>query len=355
MQRPTLNPSFHLELAEHAPKPRGPSLFRRLFRLAWRVVAVFFRPLGSIVRSPDAEPDETPRSVRFLRGLVYRSAVAVALLLTTLGCLVYSATHAGVAATIADPTALGLYFENVTVRAADRIDSPVWLIPAVDAAKVMDDPDEVLRKQFPAVVLLHDRKQSRADLLSYLRPLHDAGFVTAVVGLRGDGSQPQTFGLRESLDAAAAIHMLRTRPMVARDRIAVLGVGTGATAALLAAQDDPTVTAVVAVDAAPSSRELLAPLCPQESPLKILSPMTRWAFESLMGVNVEDADLGRLNRSLAGRNVLYLGRSEPSQSVVAHLRTTTHYLLSVFVPHDAPATTTTDLSEPGSTWSPFGR
>src|SRR3712207_7763954 len=62
----------------------------------------------------------------------------------------------------------------------------------------------------------------------------------AAVGLRGVGAgrtRGQTFGIEEARDLAAAVNRVRENPFVDPDRVAVLGIGTGANAALLRSEE----------------------------------------------------------------------------------------------------------------------
>src|SRR5258705_296311 len=58
----------------------------------------------------------------------------------------------------------------------------------------------------------------------------------------------QTFGLDEAMDVNAAVEYLRHRPFVDPNRIGVLGVGTGANAAMIAANRDPRIAALCLSD-----------------------------------------------------------------------------------------------------------
>jgi dienelactone hydrolase len=85
-------------------------------------------------------------------------------------------------------------------------------------------------------------------MLPLVRPLHDAGFVVMVVALRGCGASApagETFGLLESNDVKAAVAVLRKRPFVDPNRIAIVGVGAGANACVLAASEDAGIKALV--------------------------------------------------------------------------------------------------------------
>src|SRR5438874_1996911 len=91
--------------------------------------------------------------------------------------------------------------------------------------------------------------------------------VVMVVGLRGSrGGEVVgcTFGFNESQDVTAAIEKLRKEPMVDGNRVGVLGTGSGATAALLAAQRDGRIRAMVLHNPIRTSEELVDRLGPSE-------------------------------------------------------------------------------------------
>ena len=78
-----------------------------------------------------------------------------------------------------------------------------WLIPVIDAKRVIAEGEAALNKRSPAVVLVHDFAASRDQLLHLAEPLHMAGFVVLAMNLRGGSpmsTDAQTFGIREATD-----------------------------------------------------------------------------------------------------------------------------------------------------------
>lgn len=327
MQRPSLNPSVMLEAAREAPPPPGRSWWHLGVAAVVWVVRFLLTPVG-----PRLEVEsQRPLGSRLFHGLIYRLAAAPVLLAVMVTVLVYTATHPVPIPALADPAAVGLYFERVTVTAKDGTTSEGWLVPVVDARRVLEEREWLLRTAQPAMVLVHDHAYSRQQLLPYLRPLHDAGIVTLTLATRGiDTASPRgrTFGLRESLDVAAAVAMLRQRAMVDDERIGVLGIGTGATAALLAARADPKIRVIAAIDPPRTTDEALQALTPRQPVLRFLQPLSRLAFETVFNVNTNDADLARLSSSLRDRQVLYV-LSEAGRPVnETSFRTVTHFVAS---------------------------
>ncbi|MCS7033167.1 MAG: hypothetical protein NZ561_04125, partial [Phycisphaerae bacterium] len=126
--------------------------------------------------------------------------------------------------------------------------------------------------------------------------------------LRGqEGSEPAgaTFGLREADDVKAAVELLRRRPFVDGTKIAVVGVGSGANAALIAASRDPNIAAVVAVSPHASIEEVLAStLGPKQPWLSFLRPLCRWTFELAYQVESSELEVSRYARLSQTRPVL---------------------------------------------------
>jgi hypothetical protein len=243
--------------------------------------------------------------------------------------LVYTATHPVVVPAVGDPSSLGLYFEKVQVVAADGVVSEGWLVPVVDARRVLEHKDDVLVARHAGVVLVHDHAYSRQQLLPYLRPLHEAGVVTLTLAVRGGGTadvRGRTFGLKESLDVAAAVSVLRARTTTDDERIAVLGLGSGATAALLAARADPRIAAVAAIDPARDAAQLLSEIGPTQSYLRFLKPLVHFAFETAFDVDPDDADLSRLTTALRDRQVLYVLSDHQTLPAKSQVLTVSHFL-----------------------------
>ena len=100
-----------------------------------------------------------------------------------------------------------------------------------------------------AVVLRHGAGSTRADVLEHAAVLVDAGYGVLVTDARGHGGSSgrgMDLGWYGELDTRAAVDLLATRPDVAPDRIAVVGLSMGGEEAIGAAGDDPRIAAVVA-------------------------------------------------------------------------------------------------------------
>jgi pimeloyl-ACP methyl ester carboxylesterase len=180
--------------------------------------------------------------------------------------------------------------------------------------------------------------------------LHDAGFVVLVVGLRGTGStiggasQPgQTFGLREAGDVKAAVDLLRHRQFVDPQRIALVGVGTGANASLICLASDPQLSAAVLEDPTRGLDEMLTRhIVPKRDWLRWIRPLCKWTFEIAYEVDGAELSLDRYAKTMGERPVLMLqgnASCEDFSSVtkVAHIR---EFLTQKTAPDDSTTSKT---------------
>jgi pimeloyl-ACP methyl ester carboxylesterase len=158
-------------------------------------------------------------------------------------------------------------------------------------------------------VLVHGFGMSRQQVLPLIEPLHRHGWVVLALGMRGTGAERvgETFGLNESLDVKSAVELLRRRPYVDGTRIAIVGIGTGASAALLDADHDPALAALV-LDAPQASgvEALNQHIIAQEPSLQWMLPLCRLAFTIGYGVDVDDLNLAEYGRVFAAQPTLLM-------------------------------------------------
>jgi pimeloyl-ACP methyl ester carboxylesterase len=190
---------------------------------------------------------------------------------------------------------------------------------------VIKEKEGMLSKRYAAVVLVHDFAMSRQQVLPLVTPLHDAGFVTLSINLRGQGPSSgtgSTFGLNEAQDVRAAVELLRRRRFVDPDAIGVLGIGTGATAALIAAKEDPRLRVLVLDHPTRQFEDVLADrLGPKQPWLHWVKPMCKWAFEISYKVDAEEINLDRFIDILKTRNVLVMDDETETVSCTKQVRT----------------------------------
>jgi hypothetical protein len=133
------------------------------------------------------------------------------------------------------PHDLGLAYESVPVP-VDGLELPGWFIPARNGAPG------------PGVVLVHGWESGRDRTLPMAQFLNAAGFHCLTFDVRGHGTNAaETLpisGGEFGSDSAAAFEVLLARPEVTVG--AISGHSMGAIGAILAADADPRVAAVVA-------------------------------------------------------------------------------------------------------------
>ena len=99
--------------------------------------------------------------------------------------------------------------------------------------------------------------------------------------------------------------MLRRRAFVDGARIAVLGIGTGANAALIAGRNDPNIAALVISDPVDGFDRAFANRTGSDRGwMKQLTPLFRWTFQSMYGVEASDLDLSNFAVLMQTRHVL---------------------------------------------------
>jgi pimeloyl-ACP methyl ester carboxylesterase len=276
------------------------ALWAVLRGVGWLVDKLFTDPLRRRGRKQLAR--DLGSFGRLVREATSRLVFLPLLAALSVAVLVYGGTHPPTPPQGLGPTSVGLYYDAVDFTSEDATKLRGWIIPAIDARRVLEGGDRLLRTRHPGVVLAHDYGQSPSQLLPLLAPLHDSGFDVLVVGLRGVGlGKPvgQTFGVNESKDIFAAVQVLRRHPSVDPGRIAVLGVGTGANAALLASEHDQGIAVLALADPVGDSREAVSRyIGPNRWPLGWMQPLSRWGWELGYRIGPDEIDLRRFQATL---------------------------------------------------------
>jgi pimeloyl-ACP methyl ester carboxylesterase len=318
MQRPVMDITFLQE--PEAKRPKKPRT--RIWPLVRRILKLFGRFLVldvfGYLRGPRLRVEDGTPFGRFTRALLYRLAFVPMVLVGTCFALVYAATHPPRVAVGAVPEDLRLYFEPVSLVSPDKTRLEALMVPVIDAQRVLAEKEQVLRKKHAAVILVHSMGATGEQMLPLVRPLHEAGLTVLVVNVRGSGliaPAPQTFGLTEAMDVQTAVDFLSQRPSVDPSRIALVGVGSGANAALLAAKRDVRVCAVV-LSSPLTSDDVMERFISRKSPLHWLQPLCRYTFELGYRVDMNDLNLERYGELLKTRPVLMLGASISSTGIV---------------------------------------
>lgn len=311
MQRPVMDPMFLRDHPEPSRHQRlGAALAAAGRALRWVGRQLIRQPFRLRRRAAAALDDESTAG-KIVRGLVYRMVfVPVGVSLASAG-IVFFGTHPArvdVAPPQQDPASQGVFYDPINFASDDGTRLEAWLVPVVDARRVLLNKDHLFRMQYPAVVLAHDFGRGPEQMMPLLAPLHEDGFVVVAVGLRGVGAgraKGQTFGVYEAQDVQAAVNMLRRRPFVDPDRIGVLGIGTGANAALLVTQRDGRIGAVGLADPVPTPDDAVARYVgPDRFGLRWMQVLNKWTFQMAYHVDLDEMRLSRVDILSPARPVL---------------------------------------------------
>jgi hypothetical protein len=288
-----MNPMFMEEKEAPAPR-RKPRLLQRVWGwtragLKW-VARIFFTNFFRSERARLRVEDGTPVQ-RFIRGLLYRLAFVPVVLAIFVVTLVFAVTHPPHYTADADPTLQGVYYDPVNFVSEDGTRLEGWIVPVFDAKRVLEEKERTLHKKHPAIVLVHDYMGTRQQMLPLVPALHDAGVVVLVVGLRGTGPSTgtgQTFGLKEQMDVRAAVDFLRRRSYVDAAKVSVMGLGTGANAAVGAAAQDANIAALILDRPIESfDQAMMNRLGRNQQWLSVLMPLFRYTFEAMYHVDAD--------------------------------------------------------------------
>jgi len=356
MKRPVMNPSF---LDDGPAGAHGGSKAaahaRRFLALLWRVVKFLFTDVLRRHRKEKLRDEVGTPLSRFLKALLYRLLFVPTLIAVLVGVLVVTATHPKTATGVMDPVSQGVYYDPVELLSLDNTKLEGWLVPVIDARRILIEKESMLHRKHAAVVLVHDFGASRQQVLPLVSPLHDAGYVVLAINLRGRGPSANigsTFGLNEAQDVRAAVELLRRRSYVDPDAIGVLGIGTGATAALIAAEQDPRIHALILDHPIRQFQDILDErIGPRQSWLSWVRPFCKWSFEIAYRVDGEDVNLSRFTTLMNHKPVLLFDESGETVSCVKMMRIKqiTQFLQRHLVPTNRAVTSLLQRDAVGST------
>jgi pimeloyl-ACP methyl ester carboxylesterase len=313
MQRPVMDPMLLLDDEPLLPsRPKSPArehLDMLLRGARWVGRVLFSKPFRVRHRDPDKAK---PLAVRLARGLAYRMLFVPIFVALAASALVYRGTHPFRAFSDKLPLVPHTFHETLEFNGPDGHPLMAWFVPVVDAKRVIEMRDKVFRGKQPAVVLVHDYNESPSQMVPLIQPLHEQGFIVMAVGLRGIGRPrvaAQTFGLNEAVDVRGALAELRKRSTVDAERVVLVGVGTGANAAVIAASHEPCVKALVLVNAARTAEDVVADrVGPRRPGTRWMQVVSKWAFEVAFQVDAEDLTLSRFRDVLSTRPLLAIDR-----------------------------------------------
>jgi pimeloyl-ACP methyl ester carboxylesterase len=131
------------------------------------------------------------------------------------------------------PGDFGVQFKDVEFQTSDGVNISGWLIPSAG--------------KHATIVYSHGLFRSRRELLKRAAELWRLGYGALLYDSRNHGASGKarvSLGYNERLDVEAAVRYLRDE-VHSTDRIVLLGISMGASAALLAAAETPDVAAVI--------------------------------------------------------------------------------------------------------------
>jgi hypothetical protein len=309
MQRPMLNPSVFDDPDRQplAPMPREPWRAGKVFGQLVHAVTVLLRAVWKMLWTPLIprrlpRPDEQRTLLqRFAAPVIFRMMFAIVLLLGGVVFNVHLIAHPLSPTLVGAPVAGAVHLDHLTLQTRDGVNIEAYLAPALDERQLLKHGEVAVRAKWPAVVLVPDQRGDGHQLDKLIRTMHDAGYVVMLARLRGTGAldAPQTVGLNERHDVAAAVAYLGTLHYVDQSRISLIGMGTGATAALLAKRDNPSIERVIVYDV-PHSFDAVLETSVNPGWLR---PACRWAFEIMHQVDVEEMQSGPLFRAIGQMSV----------------------------------------------------
>ena len=316
MQRPVMDPMFLRDVETRPSRPkRWVQVSARILR--WIARQLLSHPIRFRRNRLRFQNDRS----RILRSIGYRLMFAPIVLALVEAVLVFCGTHPQPASASGDPGSFGVFYDPIDFASEDGVQLTGWMVPVVDARRVLLHKERLLQQRYPAVVLAHDFGQSPSQMLPLVAPLHEDGMVVLVIGLRGVGTSnqaAQTFGLNEAGDITAAVNLLKGRPFVDPSRIAVVGIGTGGSAAMLAASKDPTLAAIVLANAPEFASDIVnRRLGPDFGGLRWMQPVTKWAFELSYHHDIEELSLNQHHALIQSPKVLRIGEATTEERLTA--------------------------------------
>ena len=168
---------------------------------------------------------------RSRRGWVLGAAGGLVVLIGVVAPLVVAANYVAQPREPIAEAALGLPHQRIAFAASDGVRLSGWWVPGTNGA---------------AVVVVHGGGGDREGAVAHARMLAHAGYAVLLYDARGrgrSGGHANAFGWEWDRDIRGAVDWLAARGV---DRVGLLGLSTGAEAAITEAADDPRVDAVIA-------------------------------------------------------------------------------------------------------------
>ncbi len=198
------------------------------------------------------------------------------------------------------PESLGASFSDLRFPTAAGRTLHGWWIPRDGSRR-------------PALVLVHGWGRNAERMLPYVGMLGDSGYHLLAFDARNHGLSDRDAPAsmkKFSEDIRSAVDFLSTRPEVDPDRVGVLGLSVGGSAAIHAAAHDPRLRAVVTVGAFANPRDSMLAVGFGKFWLAPAMPLTLRFVEWRIGARFADLAPERQIRRVAGRLLLVHGEDD---------------------------------------------
>ncbi len=176
-----------------------------------------------------------------------------------------------------------------------------WFVPGPASAP----------KPWPAILLVYGYAGYKEQMAYYAPIVHAGGFASFMFDMQGSGlrrGRPVTLGYREKWDLMDAVRYVGGRADVDADRLGALGVSMGAATAILAAENDPHIKAVVSDSSYANVADMIQPGLRAfvGSPATLFAPMIVWFAETMMHVKASDINPEKSAHHLGNRPVFVI-------------------------------------------------
>ena len=208
----------------------------------------------------------------------------------------------------ATPAGILVSYDEVTFSAVDGTPLAGWFVPGESRRTIL---------------LCHDRGEDRSVLINTAIPLHRAGWSLFLLDFRGHGKSGGTcaLGQTEKRDILGAMDYLATRKDVEGSRFALMGIGMGAYAGILAARERKELVALALDSPYPDVRTLLARQIPVDPPWRDwLAIVPSLMFDLRFRTSGREESALSTLPSLSDRDILFMvAKGDPSAAVVHRL------------------------------------
>lgn len=221
--------------------------------------------------------------------------------------LVYANSHPPRYSLNRPPSNFGLSFERVQFVTIDGLTLTGWFVPS-----------SVANKKSPAIIFCHGLGANKSDFTDMAKPISERGFHVLLFDFRGHGESEggrSSFGYEEMQDIEAAIAYLKRRSEVDAERIGAFGFSMGGAAAIMAAEKNDEIKALVADSSYTSLKDQGLGLLESAygSIMKPLIYPMLWTYRLYFNIPAEEVSPINSISGISTRPVLIIGGEEDEQ------------------------------------------